>query len=138
MNNIKCFEEFSSTQDLNESIQFGYYSFPKSSHMIDQILPEGGWKRGETKYAVICHNEVQMGKNIMFLKSKSSRMGQNFEPHILSIHNSEDEAFKAFKDAVKYDEGITESCVSFTYGTLSAKSSEYQFEEIGGQRKQIK
>ena len=125
-------------ESMNESIQFGYYSFPKSSHMIDNILPEGGWKKGETKYAVICHNEVEMGRNIMFLKSKRSKMGQNFEPHILSIHNSEDEAFKAFKDAVKYDEGMTPSCVSFTYGTLSSKGSEYQFEEIGGQRKRLK
>ena len=119
--------------EVNESLQHGYYSFSKSN--VDSAMQPA---KGETKYAVICHNTVEMGKNIMFLKSKSSNMGQNFEPHILSIHNTEEEAFKAFKDAVKYDEGMTPSCVSFAYGTLTVKGSNLPFDEIGGHRKRLK
>ena len=123
---------------INESTLSGSYYFPNSKHPIDNILPEGGWKKGEVKYAVICHNTVQMGKNVMYLKSANSGIGQNFEPHILSIHNTEQEAFQAFQDAVKYDEGKTPSCVSFAYGTLKIKGSNFPFDEIGGQRKTLK
>lgn len=126
------------SESLDESLKLGSYYFPKSSHMIDSILPEGGWKRGETKYAVICHNTVQVGKNIMYLKSDSSKIGQNFETHIMSIHNTEEEAFQAFQDAVKYDEGTTDSCVSFAYGTLTSKGGNMPFNEIGGERRRFK
>lgn len=125
-------------ESVNESIKFGSYYFPKTAQDIEKILPEGGWKIGETKYAVICHNEVQMGKNIMYLKSDNSKIGQNFEAHILSIHNTEEEAFEAYKNAVKYDEGMTASCVSYAYGTLKSKGANYPFDEIGGERRRIK
>lgn len=118
---------------VGESIRFGYYYFPKAS--VDSSMQPA---KGETKYAVICHNEVQMGSNIMYLKSANSGGGQNFNPHVISVHDSEDEAFKAYQDAVKYDEGKTESCVSFAYGTLTVKGSNLPFTEIGGERKKIK
>ena len=120
-------------ESVNESIKFGSYYFPKAS--VDSSMVPA---KGETKYAVICHNTVQMGNNIMYLKSDNSRMGQNFEAHILSIHDNEEEAFEAYKNAVKYDEGMTPSCVSYAYGTLASKGSNLPFEEIGGERKTIK
>jgi len=132
MNNIKQFEEFSSSLDLNESIQYGSYYFPKGN--VDSSLHPA---KGETKYAVICHNTVEMGGKIMYLKA-SNNIGQNFEAHILSVHDSEDEAFNAYKNAVKYDEGKTSTCVSFAYGTLIVKGSNLPFNEIGGERMKIK
>lgn len=119
--------------EVNESLQHGSYYFPKGN--VDPAMQPA---KGETKYAVICHNTVQMGSNIMYLKSANSGIGQNFEPHILSIHTTEQEAFQAYQDAVKYDEGKTPSCVSFAYGTLKAKGSNFPFDEIGGQRKKLK
>jgi len=116
----------------NESIKSGSYYFPKSS--VDSSMQP---VKGEIKYAVICHNTVQMGSNIMYLKSSGST-GQNFEAHILSVHDTKEEAFQAYQDAVKYDEGKTPTCVSFAYGALQVKGSNFPFDEIGGQRKTIK
>lgn len=131
----RLLESFNSTNDsgVNESLQHGSYYFPKGN--VDPVMQPA---KGETKYAVICHNTVQMGSNIMYLKSANSGIGQNFEPHILSIHTTEQEAFQAYQDAVKYDEGKTPSCVSFAYGTLKVKGSNFPFDEIGGQRKKLK
>jgi hypothetical protein len=121
------------SESLNESIQHGFYYFPKTS--VDSSMQPA---KGETKYAVICHNTIQMGNNIMYLKSANSNIGQKFEAHVLSVHDSEEEAFKAYQDAVKYDEGKTPSCVSFAYGTLTVKGSNLPFTEIGGERKKLK
>jgi hypothetical protein len=121
------------SESLNESIQHGFYYFLKGN--VDSSMQPA---KGETKYAVICHNTVQMGRNTMYLKSANSGIGQNFEAHVLSVHDSEDEAFKAYQDAVKYDEGKTPSCVSYAYGTLTVKGSNLPFAEIGGERKTIK
>ena len=123
------------TESLNESISMGSYYFPKSSVAKD-VWPSD-WKIKETKYAVICHNTVQLGKNLMYLKFKGG-IGQNFEAHIISIHDTEEEAFKAYQDAVKYGESGAVNHISYAYGTLTSKGSNLPFEEIGGQRYQIK
>ena len=122
-------------ESLNESISFGSYYFPKSSVAKD-VWPSD-WKLKETKYAVICHNTVQLGKNTMYLKFKGG-VGQNFEAHIISIHDTEEEAFKAYQDAVKYGESGAVNHISYAYGTLTSKGSNLPFEEIGGERYQIK
>lgn len=125
--------EFIGESTVNESIQHGSYYFPKAAVSSD-MQPA----KGETKYAVICHNTVQMGNNIMYLKSADSKIGQNFEAHILSVHDTEEEAHSAYVETVKYDGGKTASCVSYAYGTLTSKGSNLPFDEIGGERKVIK
>lgn len=120
-------------ESVNESILHGSYYFPKAAVSSD-MQPA----KGETKYAVICHNTVQMGKNIMYLKGASSNIGQNFEGHVMSTHDTEQEAEDAFTAALKSGAGKTQSCVSFAYGTLTSKGSNLPFEEIGGKRKEIK
>lgn len=120
-------------ESVNESIQYGSYYFPKAAVSSD-MQPA----KGETKYAVICHNTVQMGNNIMYLKAASSKIGQNFEAHVLSVHDTEEEAYSAYVETVKYDGGKTASCVSYAYGTLTSKGSNLPFDEIGGERKTIK
>ena len=119
--------------EVNESLQHGSYYFPKSN--VDPVMQPA---KGETKYAVICHNTVEMGKNIMYLKGDSSNIGQNFEGHVLSAFNTEEEAVKAYDVALKAGKGMTPSCVSFAYGTLTVKGSNLPFEEIDGKRKIIK
>lgn len=125
--------------ELSESLVHGFYQFSKSSQMIDKLLPEGGWLRGEVKYAVVAHNTVQMGRDIMYLKGMDSGIGKNFEAHIISIHNSEDEAFRAYIDAAKgNDDKAPANCVSYAYGVLKSKGSGYPFDEIGGERRRLK
>lgn len=119
--------------EINESLQYGSYYFSKSN--VDSAMQPA---KGETKYAVICHNTVEMGKNIMYLKGASSNIGQNFEGHVMSAFNTEEEAVKAYEVALKAGKGMTPSCVSFAYGTLTVKGSNLPFEEIDGKRKQIK
>ena len=119
--------------EVNESLQYGSYYFSKSN--VDSAMQPA---KGETKYAVICHNTVEMGKNIMYLKGASSNIGQNFEGHVMSAFNTEEEAVKAYEVALKTGKGMTPSCVSFAYGTLTVKGSNLPFEEIDGKRKQIK
>lgn len=125
--------EFIGESTVTESLQHGSYYFPKSN--VDPAMQPA---KGETKYAVICHNTVEMGKNIMYLKGANSNIGQNFEGHILSIHDTEEEAHSAYVETVKYEGGKTATCVSYAYGTLDSKGSNYPFNEIGGERKVIK
>lgn len=131
----RLLESFNSTDDseVNESLQHGSYYFPKSN--VDPVMQPA---KGETKYVVICHNTVEMGKNIMYLKDANSNIGQNFEAHVLSAFNTEEEAVKAYDVALKAGKGMTPSCVSFAYGTLTVKGSNLPFEEIDGKRKIIK
>ena len=119
--------------EVNESIQYGSYYFSKSN--VDSAMQPA---KGETKYAVICHNTVDMGNNIMYLKGASSNASQNFEAHVMATFNTEEEALKAYEVALKSGKGMTPSCVSFAYGTLTVKGSNLPFEEIDGKRKQIK
>jgi hypothetical protein len=118
---------------VNESILHGSYYFPKAAVSSD-MQPA----KGETKYAVICHNTVQMGKNTMYLKGSNSKIGQNFEAHVLSVHDTEEEAHSAYIETVKYDEAGAPNHVSYAYGTLTSKGSNLPFDEIGGERKTIK
>lgn len=118
---------------INESLQHGSYYFPKGN--VDPVMQPA---KGETKYVVICHNTVEMGNNIMYLKDASSNSGQNFEGHVLSAFNTEEEAVKAYDVALKAGKGMTPSCVSFAYGTLTVKGVYLPFEEIDGKRKIIK
>lgn len=136
---LKDIKSIIESVELNESLVHGFYQFSKSSQMIDNLLPEGGWLRGEVKYAVVAHNTVQMGKDIMYLKGMNSGIGKNFEAHIISIHNSEDEAFRAYIDAAKgNDDKAPSNCVSYAYGVLKSKGSGYPFDEIGGERRRLK
>ena len=131
----RLLESFNSTNDseVTESLQHGSYYFPKGN--VDPVMQPA---KGETKYVVICHNTVEMGKNIMYLKDASSNSGQNFEGHVLSAFNTQEEAVKAYDVALKAGKGMTPSCVSFAYGTLTVKGVYLPFEEIDGKRKIIK
>lgn len=131
----RLLESFNSTDDseVNESLQYGSYYFPKGN--VDPVMQPA---KGETKYVVICHNTVEMGNNIMYLKDASSNTGQNFDGHVLSAFNTEEEAVKAYNVALKAGKGMTPSCVSFAYGTLTVKGINLPFEEIDGKRKIIK
>jgi hypothetical protein len=74
----------------------------------------------------------------MYLKGSNSKIGQNFEAHVLSVHDTEEEAHSAYIETVKYDEAGAPNHVSYAYGTLTSKGSNLPFDEIGGERKTIK
>jgi len=132
MNTIKHFSEFSSSLDLNESIEHGFYYFPKLD--VDSSMQPA---KGETKFAVIAHNTIKFGRSTMYLKSNASRGGLMFEAKIISVHDTEEEAKEEYKKAMVLDNGSS-NLVSYAYGKLTVKGSNLPFEEIDGTRREIK
>ncbi len=126
MKKIKTFESF--RESLNESIQFGsyYYSTRTAFGEHSDNLPE----KGDTKYLVFAHNEVDFYGQRIRLENGGSK-----KQHI-GIFDDEASAAEAYKTAMKKPDGIY---VSFSMGTLYAKSKfAFQYEETQGKLAKIK
>ena len=126
MNNVLSFEDFRNS--LNESIQFGsyYYSDRTWAGEFSDNLPE----KGNTKYLVFAHNEVDFYGQRIRLEN-----GGNKKQYI-GIFDDEASAADAYKTAMKKPDGIY---VSFSMGTLFAKSKfSFQYEEKQGKLAKIR
>lgn len=131
MRNIKTFEGF--RDSLNESIQFGsyYYSSRTAFGEFSDNLPE----KGDTKYLVFAHNEVDFYGQRIRLEASSSLGGPGSKQHI-GIFDDEASAIEAYNTAMKKPEGVL---LSFSMGTLFAKSKfAFQYEETQGKLAKIK
>ena len=131
MRNIKTFEGF--RESLNESIQFGsyYYSSRTAFGEFSDNLPE----KGDTKYLVFAHNEVDFYGQRIRLEASSSLGGPGSKQHI-GIFDDEASAIEAYNTAMKKPEGVL---LSFSMGTLFAKSKfAFQYEETQGKLAKIK
>ena len=131
MRNIKTFEGF--RDSLNESIQFGsyYYSSRTAFGEFSDNLPE----KGDTKYLVFAHNEVDFYGQRIRLEASSSLGGPGSKQHI-GIFDDEASAIEAYNNAMKKPEGVL---LSFSMGTLFAKSKfAFQYEETQGKLAKIK
>lgn len=130
MKNIKSFESFreSSHNKVDESIQFGsyYYNNRTSFGEHGDNLPE----KGNTKYLVFAHNEVDFyGQRIRLDNGGSKKQ-------YIGIFDDEAAAADAYKTAMKKPDGVY---VSFSMGTLFAKSKfSFQYEETQGKLAKIK
>ena len=125
MRKIKTFEGF--RESLNESIQFGsyYYSSRTAFGEFSDNLPE----KGDTKYLVFAHNEVDFYGQRIRLEASSSLGGPGSKQHI-GIFDDEASAIEAYNTAMKKPEGVL---LSFSMGTLYAKSKcAFQYEETQG------
>jgi hypothetical protein len=126
MRNIKTFEAFKNS--VNESIQFGsyYYSTRTAFGEHSDNLPE----KGNTKYLVFAHNEVDFyGQRIRLENGGSNKQ------HI-GIFDDEASAADAYNTAMKKPDGVY---ISFSMGTLYAKSKfSFQYEETQGKLAKIK
>lgn len=130
MRNIKTFEGF--RESLNESIQFGsyYYNSRTAFGEFSDNLPE----KGDTKYLVFAHNEVDFYGQRIRLEAGHS-FGGGSKQHI-GIFDDEASAAEAYKNAMKKPEGVL---LSFSMGTLYAKSKfSFQYEETQGKLAKIK
>ena len=126
MKKVKTFEAF--RESLNESIQFGsyYYSDRTWAGEFSDNLPE----KGNTKYLVFAHNEVDFYGQRIRLEN-----GGNKKQYI-GIFDDEAAAADAYKTAMKKPDGIY---VSFSMGTLFAKSKfSFQYEETQGKLAKIR
>lgn len=126
MKNIKTFEGF--RDSVNESIQFGsfYYNDRTSFGEHSDNLPE----KGNTKYLVFAHNEVDFYGQRIRLENGGSKK------QYVGIFDDEAAAADAYKTAMKKPDGVY---VSFSMGTLFAKSKfSFQYEEKQGKLAKIK
>ena len=131
MRNVKTFESF--RESVNESIQFGsyYYNDRTSFGEHGDNLPE----KGNTKYLVFAHNEVDFYGQRIRLEASSSLGGPGSKQHI-GIFDDEASAIEAYNNAMKKPEGVL---LSFSMGTLFAKSKfAFQYEETQGKLAKIK
>ncbi len=126
MNNVLSFEDFRNS--VNESIQFGsyYYSDRTWAGEFSDNLPE----KGNTKYLVFAHNEVDFYGQRIRLEN-----GGNKKQYI-GIFDDEASAADAYKTAMKKPDGVF---VSFSMGTLFAKSKfAFQYNETQGKLAKIR
>ena len=126
MRNVKTFESF--RESLNESIQFGYYHYSSRTAFGEHgdNLPE----KGNTKYLVFAHNEVDFYGQRIRLENGGSKK------QYIGIFDDEAYAMAAYNTASRKPEGIY---ISFSMGTLYAKSKfSFQYEETRGKLAKIK
>ena len=126
MKNVKTFEGF--RESLNESIQFGYYHYSTRTAFGEHgdNLPE----KGNTKYLVFAHNEVDFyGQRIRLDNGDTAKQ-------YIGIFDDEATATEAYNTAMKKPDGIYRS---FSMGTLFAKSKfSFQYDETQGKLAKIR
>ena len=135
MKNIKTFEGFREDgyKPVNESIQFGSYYFNSRTEFgeYSDDLPA----KGETKYLVFAHNQVDFYGQRIRLEAGHT-LGSAGTKKYIGIFADEASAAEAYKMAMKKPEGVL---LSFSMGTLFAKSKfSFQYEETQGKLAKIK
>ena len=134
MKNLKTFETFKevSNIEVNESIKFGSYYFNKDAFDGYKVP-----KKGETFYAVITHNTVEINKSLMYLRAEDDHIvGAGFRPKVLWVYEDEATAKAKYKSEVK--EGGDGPNLSFSLGSIKADGHRVAYEEIEGVRKKLK
>ena len=115
MKKVLSFEDFKNS--VNESIQFGSYHFSDRTSFGEHSddLPE----KGESKFLVMSHTEVEFDGRRYRLDGQHTSFGQGCNRYFIGIFEDEASATEAYKQAMKKPEG---AYVSFSMGTLTAKS----------------
>ena len=132
MENVLSFEDFKNS--LNESIQFGsfYFSDRTSFGEHSDDLPE----KGESKFLVMSHTEVDLNGKRYRLDGQHTSFGQSSKRYIIGIFDDEAAATEAYRNAIKKPVG---AFVSFSMGTLTAKSKfAFDYNEKDGHLAKIK
>ena len=136
MKNIKTFEGFRKDgyKPVNESIQFGSYYFSDRTSFGEHSddLPE----KGESKFLVMSHTEVDLNGKRYRLDGQHTSFGQSSKRYIIGIFDDEAAATEAYRNAIKKPVG---AFVSFSMGTLTAKSKfAFDYNEKDGHLAKIK
>lgn len=128
MKHLKTLESFNSTNSeiLTEKIKLGSYYFNKGQ--FDGFdLPA----KGETTYALISHNTVEINKESVYLRSDGdTNIGAGFRPVVLAVAEDQASIKAAYDTQLKV--GGTGANLSFSYGTIITKGSNVSYTEIDG------
>ena len=126
MKNIKTFETFTNNL-VNEKIKLGSYFFNK--YAFDGFdLPA----KGETSFALILHNTVEVNGEQMYLRSQNDHnVGAGFRPKVVAV--AEEEAYKT--QSKSGGEGAN---LSISYGSFIVKGQNCSYTEIDGILKKLK
>jgi hypothetical protein len=131
MKSIKTFEAFTHNI-VNEKMTFGSYYF--STYAFDGFdLPA----KGETGYALVIHNAVEVNGEEMHLRSKSDHnVGSGFRPKVVAVAKDQESIAEAYKTQVKT--GGEGANLSISYGSFTVKGANCAYEEIDGITKKLK
>lgn len=131
MNNIQSFETFTNST-IDEKINFGSYYFSTSS--FDGFDLPG---KGETSYALILHNTVEVNGTQMYLRSQDDHnVGAGFRPRVVAVAADQASIEEAYKTQVKT--GGEGANLSISYGSFTVKGANCSYTEIDGILKKLK
>jgi hypothetical protein len=131
MKNIKTFEAFANNL-VNEKIKLGSYFFSK--YAFDGFdLPA----KGETSFALILHNTVEVNGEQMYLRSQNdNNVGAGFRPKVVAVAEDQASIEEAYKTQVKT--GGEGANLSISYGSFVVKGQNCAYTEIDGILKKLK
>jgi len=131
MKNIKTFETFTNNL-VNEKIKFGSYFFNK--YAFDGFdLPA----KGETGFALILHNTVEVNGEQMYLRSQNdNNVGAGFRPKVVAVAEDQASIEEAYKTQSKT--GGEGANLSISYGSFIVKGQNCSYTEIDGILKKLK
>ena len=131
MKSIQTFEAFTNNI-VTEKLTFGSYYFSK--YAFDGFdLPA----KGETGYALVIHNTVEVNGEEMHLRSKSDHnVGAGFRPKVVAVAEDQESIAEAYKTQVKT--GGEGANLSISYGSFTVKGANCAYEEIDGITKKLK
>ena len=131
MKSIKTFEAFTHNM-INEKIALGSYYFNKFA--FDGFdLPA----KGETSFALVMHNTVEVNGETMYLRSKNDHnIGAGFRPIVIAVAADQASIEEAYKTQTK--SGGSGANLSISYGSFSVKGQNCAYTEIDGILKKLK
>ena len=131
MKNTKTFGEFTNSL-VNEKIKFGSYYFRK--YAFDGFDLPG---KGETHFALILHNTVEVNGEQMHLRSLDDHnVGAGFRPKVVAVAEDQASIEEAYKTQVKT--GGEGANLSISYGSFIVKGANCSYTEIDGILKKLK
>jgi|TARA_R100000541_G_scaffold20862_1_gene30652 hypothetical protein len=131
MKAIQTFEAFSNNT-VDEKLTFGSYYFSK--YAFDGFDLPG---KGETSYALILHNTVEVDGVEMHLRSKNDHnVGAGFRPKVVAVAEDQASIEEAYKTQVKT--GGEGANLSISYGSFTVKGANCSYTEIDGILKKLK
>ena len=117
---------------VNEKIALGSYYFSK--YTFDGFdLPA----KGETSFALVLHNTVEVNGESMYLRSKNDHnVGAGFRPKVVAVAEDQASIEEAYKTHVKT--GGEGANLSISYGSFIVKGQNCAYTEIDGTTKKLK
>lgn len=131
MKNVKSYDSFLESNNVNESLSSFYFDSPSEFGQYSNNAPA----KGETKYLVLATNRADFNGQEIRLQGQI-RFGSSTSKNIIGIFDDENAATEAYKAAMKKPEG---TFVSFSMGTVVGLTKfKSQYSEIEGYLAKVK